>query len=98
MPPRPARTVLSLEAAALTDRPISGSPALLDLDLRRGEVAIVHVDDDSEALAMVDLCVGLNAPASGHLRFLGVDWATRTRPDRLHPRRRVGRVVPTQVS
>src|SRR5277367_4255817 len=97
MPPRPARTVLSLEAAALTERPISGSPALLDLDLRRREVAIVHVDDDSEGLAMVDLCVGLTAPASGHVRFLGIDWATRTRPERLRRRRRVGVVVQTEV-
>ncbi len=85
MPPRPAR------------RPISGSPALLDLDLRRGEVAIVHIDDDSDGLALVDLCVGLKAPTSGHVRFLGVDWATRTRPERLRRRRRVGVVVQTEV-
>jgi len=97
VPPRPARTVLSLEAAALTERPSSGLPALLDLDLRRGEVAVIHVDDDSEALAMVDLCVGLTAPASGHVRFLGVDWATRTRPERLRRRRRVGIVAQTEV-
>jgi len=97
MPPRLARTVLSLEAAALTERSMSGSPALLDLELRRGEVALVHVDDDTEAHAMVDLCVGLTAPASGHVRFLGVDWATRTRPERLRRRRRVGVVVQTEV-
>jgi phospholipid/cholesterol/gamma-HCH transport system ATP-binding protein len=97
MPPRPARAVLSLEATALTERQMSGSPAFLDLDLRRGEVAIVHVDDDAEAHAMIDLCVGLAAPASGHVRFLGVDWATRTRPQRLRRRRRVGVVVQTEV-
>src|SRR5690349_2780596 len=97
MPPRPARTVLALEAAALTERPISGSPAHIDLDLRRGEVGMIHVDDDSEAVALVDLCVGLGTPSSGHVRFLGVDWATRTRPQRLHRRRRVGVVAQTDV-
>jgi phospholipid/cholesterol/gamma-HCH transport system ATP-binding protein len=97
MPPRLAPTVLTLEAAALTERSISGSPAHIDLDLRRGEVGIIHVDDDNEAAAMVDLCVGLAVPASGRVRFLGVDWATRTRPQRLHRRRRVGVVAHTDV-
>lgn len=97
MPPRPARMVLSLEAAALADRTISGSPARLDLELRRGEVALVHVDDDTEASAMVDLCVGLTAPASGHVRFLGVDWTTRNRSERLRRRQRIGAVVQTEV-
>jgi phospholipid/cholesterol/gamma-HCH transport system ATP-binding protein len=97
MPPRLARTVLSLEAAALTERAMSVAPAQLDLDLRRGEVAIIHVDDENEASAMVDLCVGLTIPTSGRVRFLGVDWATRTRPQRLHRRRRVGVVAQTEV-
>jgi phospholipid/cholesterol/gamma-HCH transport system ATP-binding protein len=46
---------------------------------------------------MVDLCVGLAVPASGRVRFLGVDWATRTRPQQLHRRRRVGVVAQTDV-
>jgi phospholipid/cholesterol/gamma-HCH transport system ATP-binding protein len=97
MTPRPNRTVLALEAAALSERSLSASPAHIDLDLRRGEVGIIHVDDESEASAMVDLCVGLAVPASGRVRFLGVDWATRTRPQQLHRRRRVGVVAQTDV-
>jgi phospholipid/cholesterol/gamma-HCH transport system ATP-binding protein len=97
MPPRPARMVLSLEAAALAGRTMSGAPTLVDLSLRRGEVALVHVDDDAEAFAMVDLCVGMTAPATGHVRFLGVDWATRNRPERLRRRQRIGVVVQTDV-
>jgi phospholipid/cholesterol/gamma-HCH transport system ATP-binding protein len=97
MPPRPSRVVLALEGAALTERSLAGSPAHLDLDLRRGEVGIIQVDDDSEAMAMVDLCVGLALPASGRVRFLGVDWTTRTRPQRLHRRRRVGVVAQSGV-
>jgi phospholipid/cholesterol/gamma-HCH transport system ATP-binding protein len=97
MPPRALRTVLGLEAAVLTQRSLSGSPAQLDLDLRRGEVAMIHVDDDTEASAVVDLCVGLAPPPSGHVRFMGIDWATRTRPQRLRRRRRVGVVAHTDV-
>ncbi len=97
MPPRRLRTVLALEAAALTERSLAGSPAQLDLDLRRGEVGMIHVDEDSEASAMIDLCAGLTPPASGHVRFMGIDWATRTRPQRLRRRRRVGVVAHTDV-
>jgi len=97
MPPRPARTVLTLEAASTIENSVSGSPAHLDLELRRGEVGMIDVDDDGEASAMIDLCVGLTAPASGRVRFLGVDWASRTRPQRLHRRRRVGVVAQTDV-
>jgi phospholipid/cholesterol/gamma-HCH transport system ATP-binding protein len=97
MPPRANRSVLSLEGAALADRAFSARRARLDFDLRRGEIAMVHVDDDSEASAVVDLCTGFVSPLSGHVRFLGVDWATRTRPQRLHRRRRIGVVLQTEV-
>jgi phospholipid/cholesterol/gamma-HCH transport system ATP-binding protein len=97
MPPRSSRSVLSLEGTALAERVFSATPAHLDLDLRRGEVAMVHVDDDSEAVALVNLCTGFAAPTDGCVRFLGVDWATRTRPQRLHRRRRIGAVVQTDV-
>jgi phospholipid/cholesterol/gamma-HCH transport system ATP-binding protein len=97
MPPRLARSVLALEAAALTERYITGSPALIDIDLRRREVGIIHIREDSEASALVDLCVGLSVPASGRVRFMGVDWATRTRPQQLRRRRRVGVVAQTDV-
>jgi phospholipid/cholesterol/gamma-HCH transport system ATP-binding protein len=94
---RSARTVLSLEGASLTERLLSATPAYLDLDLRRGEAAVIHVDDDGEGAAMVDLCTGFVRPARGHVRFLSVDWATRERPERLRRRRRIGVVAETDV-
>jgi phospholipid/cholesterol/gamma-HCH transport system ATP-binding protein len=97
MAPRSARSVLALEGAVLPERSFSAMPAPLDLDLRRGEVALVHVDDDRDAAAMVDLCVGLAVPAGGQVRFLGVDWRMGTRPQRLHRRRRIGLVAQTGV-
>jgi phospholipid/cholesterol/gamma-HCH transport system ATP-binding protein len=97
MAARTARSVLSLEGAALDERHFSTTPAHLDLDLLRGEVAVIRVDDDSDASAIVDLCTGLADPARGHVRFLGVDWATRSPHERLRRRRRIGVVVQTEV-
>jgi phospholipid/cholesterol/gamma-HCH transport system ATP-binding protein len=97
MPPRAPRTVLSLEAVVLADRAIAGMPPQLDFALRRGEVGIIHADEEGDSSSMVELCVGLIVPVSGHVRFLDVDWATRTRPQRLHRRRRIGLVVQTGV-
>ena len=97
MAQRSTRSVLSLENAALTERYLSATPACLDLDLRRGESAIIHVDDEDEGAAMVDLCTGFVPPFGGHVRFLGVDWTTRTRPERLRRRRRLGVVIETDV-
>ena len=94
---RPAQSVLSLDGAVLTERSTSLAPAQIDLDLRRGEVDMIHVDDDREAAELVDLCVGQPALASGHVRFLGVDWAASSRSQQLHDRRRIGLVVQTEV-
>lgn len=90
MPSRFAGSVIALEAAALGATP-------LDFDLSHGEVAIIRVDDEEDAAALVDLCTGLALPASGHVRFLGVDWRTRTPRERLQRRRRIGAVVQTEV-
>jgi phospholipid/cholesterol/gamma-HCH transport system ATP-binding protein len=97
MAERSTRAVLTLEGASLTERMLSARPATLDLDLRRGEAALIHVDDDGEGAAMIDLCTGFVPPTRGNVRFLGVDWATRTRPERLRRRRRIGAVVETDV-
>jgi phospholipid/cholesterol/gamma-HCH transport system ATP-binding protein len=94
---RPTRPVLSLQGVALVERQFSTTPTQLDLILSRGEVAMLQVDDEADAAALVDLCVGLVDPGAGHVRFLGVDWTTRTPRERLHRRRRIGAVVQTDV-
>lgn len=58
---------------------------------------MVHVNDDSEASALVDLCVGHAVPAGGYVRFLGQDWAVQTQSQRLNRRRRIGVVAHTEV-
>jgi phospholipid/cholesterol/gamma-HCH transport system ATP-binding protein len=94
---RPARSVLAFDGATFGIHSMSVHAAALDFDLPRGEVAVVHVDDDDDAAALVDLCTGLAAPASGQVRFLGVDWSTRTPRERLRRRRRIGAVVQTEI-
>jgi|EndMetStandDraft_7_1072992.scaffolds.fasta_scaffold317433_2 phospholipid/cholesterol/gamma-HCH transport system ATP-binding protein len=95
--PRSTRPVLTLQDVILSERQLSAATALLDLDLSRGEVALVQVDDEADALALVDLCVGLTDPGAGHVRFLGVDWRTRNPRERLRRRRRIGAVMQTNV-
>jgi phospholipid/cholesterol/gamma-HCH transport system ATP-binding protein len=79
---RPSRSVLSLQGVALGDQHFSGSLGKLELDLPRRGAALMQVDDD---------------PHAGHVRFLGVDWTTRTPAERMHRRRRIGAVVQTDV-
>ena len=97
MAPRSARSVLSLQGVPLAERQLATTATRLDLELPRGEVALVQVDDEADALALVDLCVGLTDPHTGHVRFLGVDWRTRKPHERLSRRRRIGAVVQTHV-
>ena len=94
---RPLRSVLSLQGVTPTERQFSARPTSLDLELPRGEVALVQVDDEADALALVDLCVGLTDPDTGHVHFLGVDWRTHNPRQRLRRRRRIGAVMQTQV-
>jgi phospholipid/cholesterol/gamma-HCH transport system ATP-binding protein len=60
-------------------------------------VALLQVDDDADAAALVDLCVGLADPGAGKVRFLGVDWTTRSPRERLTRRRRIGAIVQAAV-
>jgi len=94
---QPARSVLSLQDVTMGDSHFSGSLGKLDLELPRRSAAMVQVDDESDAERLVDLCVGLVDPFAGRVRFLGVDWTTRSPAERMHRRRRIGAVVQTDV-
>jgi phospholipid/cholesterol/gamma-HCH transport system ATP-binding protein len=94
---RPTRTVLSLHGVTLPEREFSSSPTKLDLELPRRSVALIQVDDETDASTLVDLCLGMTDPSAGHVRFLGVDWTTRTPRERMSRRRRVGAVMQTDV-
>ncbi len=97
MAPRSIRPVLSLQGVTLSERQLSTTQTRLDLELRRGEVALVEVVDENDATALVDLCMGLVDPKAGHVRFLGTDWRSRNPQERLGRRRRIGAVMQTRV-
>lgn len=94
---RPTRPILSLQAATLGERQLSTTTTRIDLELPRGGVTLVQVDDEIDAAALVDLCIGLTTPTDGRVRFLGVDWQTRGPREQLTRRRRIGTVVQTHV-
>lgn len=91
------RSVLSLQGATLGERQLSTAPTRFDLELPRGSATLVQVDDEVDAVSLVDLCMGIVPPADGTVRFLGVDWQARTPRERLTRRRRIGTVVQTHV-
>jgi phospholipid/cholesterol/gamma-HCH transport system ATP-binding protein len=71
--------------------------ALLDLEVRRGEIVLLEVTDEEAATALVDLCLGLADPDSGEVAFLGVTWRGLTERERLDRRRMIGVVGETRV-
>lgn len=59
----PRSAVLSLRGVALTDRQRARADTV-DFDLAHREVAVVELDEDSDASGFIDLCLGLIEPRS----------------------------------
>jgi phospholipid/cholesterol/gamma-HCH transport system ATP-binding protein len=95
--PAPSRSVLSLRQASFAEHGQSSVPALLELELLRGETVLIEVADEEAAAALVDLCLGLADPAAGEVSFLGVEWRTLAVRQRLNSRQRIGIVGETRV-
>src|SRR3982074_1330732 len=93
----PLRSVLSLQGVTPAARQFATRPTCLDLALPRGQIALVQVDAEAGATALVDLCIGLTDPGAGQVRFRGVDWTTRSPRERLNRRRRIGAIRHTHV-
>ncbi len=94
---RAAAPVLSLHGVALGRRRAAARAGLIDLELARGQVAIVEVDSDDDASFLVDVCVGLAEPPAGAARYFDRDWRELSFRARLAARGRIGTVVLTQV-
>jgi phospholipid/cholesterol/gamma-HCH transport system ATP-binding protein len=92
----PRTSVLSLRGVALTNR--RRAPAdTVDFDLAHREVAVVELDEDSDAGDFTDLCLGLVEPPSGEVYCLGRSWSAESYHDRLAHRSRIGTVVDSQI-
>src|SRR5258706_12127631 len=85
-------SVLSLRQAAFFERHLAARPVTVDLELGRGQLALVEVEDEIDAVAFVDLCVGLTPATRGEVLFLGRDWRGGTDPGKIDPPRPGGAV------
>jgi phospholipid/cholesterol/gamma-HCH transport system ATP-binding protein len=94
---RPTRPVLSLQGVSIAARQASSRLSNLDFDLPYGDVALVQVDDESDAAVLIDLCLGLTDPSAGQVRFLGADWTSLTPRERFSQRRRIGAIARSDV-
>src|SRR6185437_15329012 len=92
----PRSSVLSLRGVALSARQRGGA-GTVDFDLAHREVAVVELDEDSDAGAFVDLCLGLVEPPSGEVYCLGQTWSVQGYHDRLAHRSRIGAVIDSQI-
>jgi ABC-type ATPase involved in cell division len=62
-----------------------------------GDVILVHADQESEDLPLLDLAIGLMEPDAGHIRFCGEDWASMAYAKQLGSRHRIGTLAKEQV-
>jgi phospholipid/cholesterol/gamma-HCH transport system ATP-binding protein len=90
----PRSCVLSLRGVALSDRRRADT---VDFDLAHREIAVVELDEYSDASAFIDLCLGLVEPPSGEVHCLGRPWHALGYHDRLDHRSRIGTLVDSQV-
>lgn len=61
--------------------------------LRAGDMAAVHIDNDSEHLPFVDLVTGLLAPSTGRVLFMDRDWRAMNAFEQAAARGRIGCVL-----
>lgn len=89
--PSPDSTILSLHGVSFAGR------HALDFKLGHREVALVEIDDDGDADAFVDLCLGLVEPQRGEVRCLGLSWREQGYREALAHRSRIGTLVGAQT-
>jgi phospholipid/cholesterol/gamma-HCH transport system ATP-binding protein len=96
---RPLATppILSLRGIPPAGQGWGTSPASIDLELERGQLALIEVPDSEAASGLVDLCLGLVDPPAGAARFLDRDWRGQTYHRRLEGRGHIGAVIATRV-
>lgn len=90
-------SILSLHEVALSERRTAQEAGTLNLELGRGTVALVEIGDGSDAELLIDLCLGLTAPARGDVVFLGEAWRLQSYHDNLALRGDIGLLTGTQT-
>jgi phospholipid/cholesterol/gamma-HCH transport system ATP-binding protein len=89
----PHASVLSLQGVSLQGR----HAGALDFDLAHREVALVELDDESDAAGFIDICLGLVEPQRGEVHCLGRPWRGQSYHEMLAHRRLIGTLAGAQV-
>src|SRR5690348_17580473 len=93
----PQSTVLSMSGVSLAGARGAAAARAFDFELGHREVALVEVNDDSDAHYFVDVCLGLIEPAGGEVWCLGRRWAGQGYRAKLEQRSRIGTLVNSQA-
>jgi phospholipid/cholesterol/gamma-HCH transport system ATP-binding protein len=88
----PQSTVLAMNGVSL-----AATARTFDFELGHREVALVEVNDDSDAHHFVDVCLGLIEPAEGEVWCLGRRWTGQGYRAMLAQRGRIGTLVDSQA-
>jgi phospholipid/cholesterol/gamma-HCH transport system ATP-binding protein len=92
---RAERAVLELAMAMADPAADLAVGVPLSLRLLPGECALIETANPAQPAAFADLCSGLIAPSSGHVRVLGHDWRELPADYAAALRGRIGRVFTT---
>ncbi len=69
------RVILSFDdGTVLADSSGSGEIEHIDLNLRDGDLALVHLENQQQATTLCNACAGLVEPRRGAVKFLSRDW------------------------
>jgi phospholipid/cholesterol/gamma-HCH transport system ATP-binding protein len=90
-------TVLSMQGVSLAGTRGAAAARAFDFELGHRELALVEVNDDSDAHYFVDVCLGLVEPAGGEVWCLGRRWEGQGYHATLAQRSRIGTLVNTQA-
>lgn len=90
------QSVLSLREVVLAERRTARG-GHLNLDLGRGEAALLEVGEEADMDLFVDLCLGLTDPVSGDVAFLNARWREQSYADALTRRASIGTLAGTPV-
>lgn len=93
------QTVLSFQDVELSKDEAPGTGfSCASFALERGRLALIQVPRDVRVLPLADLAMGLLAPASGRIEFLGRAWPERDADAQCAARGRIGRVFDGHLS
>ena len=85
--------ILAVEGVRIPGRTGVPSQMTLDLNVAAGQIAFVEVSEPIRSAYFVDVCLGLDRPAVGQVRLLGIDWCDLQAGEAMRHREQVGTLL-----